>query len=144
MTNLTTGDWGTIHKLKPRSFIKVILHSDIFFCLLEPYSSFSIITKYYLFSKVVQYIVLEYTSIFYSSPLSSVCFILDTWYHFFCCWETIFWKSTISKVWRLKPGTRGNLDWSKGRISVVFLEFSWKGDIFGQGVCFLIHNRFLG
>ena len=74
---LMTRDWGTIHKLKPRLFIKVILCSDVFFCLPELSFGFSIIAKYYLFSKVVQYIILEYTSIYYSSPLSSVCSILD-------------------------------------------------------------------
>jgi len=64
-----TRDQGITHKLKPRLFIKVILCFDIFFCLLEPSFGFFIIAKYYLFSKVVQYIVQEYTSIYYSFPL---------------------------------------------------------------------------
>jgi len=40
--HLTTGDQGTIHKLKPRSFIKVILYSNVFYLLLE--SSFGVYT----------------------------------------------------------------------------------------------------
>jgi len=74
-----TGDQGTTYKLKLRSFIKVILHSNVFFCLSEPSFGFFIITKYSLFFEVVQYIVLEYTFIYYSSSLSSVHFY--SWCH---------------------------------------------------------------
>jgi len=56
-----TRDQGITHKLKPRSFIKVMLCSNIFFCLLKSSFCFSIITKYYLFSKVVH--VREYSEV---------------------------------------------------------------------------------
>jgi len=46
-------------------------------CQSHPFG-FSIIAKYYLFSKVVQYIILEYISTYHSSPPSSVRSILDT------------------------------------------------------------------
>jgi len=72
-----TEDRGITYKLKPRSFIKVVLYSDVFFCLLEPSFGFSIIAKYYLFFEVMQYIILEYTSIYYSFPPFFVCSILD-------------------------------------------------------------------
>jgi len=63
------------------ALITVVLCSDIFFCLPEPSFGFSIIDKYYLFSEVVQYIVLKYTSIYYSFSLSSVHSIFDRIYH---------------------------------------------------------------
>ena len=40
--HLTTRDQGTTHKLKPRLFIKVILHFDVFYLL--PESSFGVYT----------------------------------------------------------------------------------------------------
>jgi len=39
---LTTGDQDTTYKLKPRLFIKVILHSDVFYY--PPESSFEVYT----------------------------------------------------------------------------------------------------
>ena len=66
-----TRDWGATHKLKPRSFIK--LYSTLISFLSTRVSSwgFSLIIKYYLFSEVVQYTILEYNSIYNSAPLFS-------------------------------------------------------------------------
>ena len=60
---LTTGDWGATHKLKPRSFSKsfsTLISLTVRQSLL---SGFAITVKYYLFSEIVQYIVPEYNSI---------------------------------------------------------------------------------
>ena len=71
-----TGDWGATHKLKPRSFIK-LYSTLISFLSTRVFSwDFSLIIKYYLFSKVVQYTVLEYNSIYNSTPLFSVILFL--------------------------------------------------------------------
>ena len=43
--HLTTGDQGTTHKLKPRSFIKVVLYSNVFYLLPESSFGVYIITK---------------------------------------------------------------------------------------------------
>jgi len=39
---LITGDWDITYKLKPRSFIKVVFHFDVFYLL--PESSFGVYT----------------------------------------------------------------------------------------------------
>jgi len=53
MTNLTTGDWGATHKLKPRSFNKLFSTPTSLPVCWSLLSGSVITIKYYLFSGVV-------------------------------------------------------------------------------------------
>jgi len=66
--HFTTRDQGATHKLKPRSFIKLYSTLTSFLSTGVFSWGFSFIIKYYLFSKVVQYTVPEYNSIYNSAP----------------------------------------------------------------------------
>ena len=64
---------------------QVILCSDIFFFPLE--SSFGVYTiaKYYLFSNIVHYSILEHIPIYHSTSLSSIRSVFDTNGHLLIC-----------------------------------------------------------
>jgi len=74
--HLMTRDWDATHKLKLRLFIKVILCFDVFPICQSLLFGYFIITKYYLFSKVVQYTILVYHSIYNSAIPSSIILFL--------------------------------------------------------------------
>ena len=76
--HFTTRDQSAIHKLKPRSFIKSYSTLTSFLSTGVFSWGFSLIVKYYLFSEVVQYSILEYNSIYNSTPPFSAILSLTT------------------------------------------------------------------